>query len=386
MFEAGYKPIQAIQKFNKLLVKGFVENGSDVYALSEVPKVIGPRFYRRKKEEEAGVRYDYSTKIDIKLFYNIYILLSAYFRTLKWGIKNRKRNSVAIFDVLQLEGCAGALMACKLLRIKTVAVVTDLPDLPGMLQGGRKTSFHNFIKKLIDRFANSFDSYVLLTEQMNEVVNRKGRPFIVMEGLCDIGMSQSSMSVDVQDKKTVIYAGGLHEEYGIKNLIDGFRQLREDNVELHLFGHGPMVEDIIQITQKDNRVKYFGIVPNSQVVEAEVKAALLVNPRPTVEDFTKYSFPSKNMEYMVSGTPVLTTILAGMPSEYHDYVYLLADESANGIHNILKKLLIDTPQHELKEMGKRAKEFVLQNKNNIYQSKRVIDFATKNMDYVGIHK
>lgn len=179
-------------------------------------------------------------------------------------------------------------------------------------------------------------------------------------------------------KKIVIYAGGLHEEYGIKSLVDGFRKLNESDTELHLFGHGPMVEDIEQLMSEDNRIKYFGIVPNSKVVEAELQATLLVNPRPTVEDFTKYSFPSKNIEYMVSGTPILTTVLAGMPREYHEYVYLLEDESTDGIHDKLKELLLDTPQEELRLKGRRAKEFVLENKNNIYQANRIIDFIKTN--------
>ena len=34
---------------------------------------------------------------------------------------------------------------------------------------------------------------------------------------------------------------------------------------------------------------------NDRVVEEQLRATLLVNPRPTAEAFTKYSFPSKNM-------------------------------------------------------------------------------------------
>ena len=82
----------------------------------------------------------------------------------------------------------------------------------------------------------------------------------------------------------------------------------------------------------------------------------------------------------MSGTPVLTTVLPGMPKEYHDYVYLLEDESAHGVHQMLTKLLVDTPPEELKLKGRRAKQFVLDNKNNIYQSKRVIDFLENNAE------
>ena len=65
MFEAGYKPIQAIQKFNTLLVRGLVENGCNVYALSQIPKTAIPKFYSRRKETEKGIRFKYSINIDI---------------------------------------------------------------------------------------------------------------------------------------------------------------------------------------------------------------------------------------------------------------------------------------------------------------------------------
>lgn len=382
LFDAGYKPIQAIQKFNKLLVNGLAENGCDLYALTEIPKTVGPRFLKRKRETENGIAFTYCRKIDIKLFYNLYMFLSGFFLTLRWGLKHRDQ-SVAIMDVLQTEFCSGALYACKLLRIKTVAVVTDLPGLPGMLAGTRRTFIHRFVEKAINRYANSFDAYILLTEQMNEVVNLKGRPYMIMEGLVDVNMADAGATVNGDGRKIVIYAGGLYEEYGIKYLIDGFKMLDDKDVELHLFGHGPMVNEIEEEIKRDGRIRFFGIVHNSKVVEAELQATLLVNPRPTVEDFTKYSFPSKNMEYMVSGTPVLTTNLPGMPKEYHDYVYLLEDESAQGVSQVLKKLLVDTPTSELKDKGLSAKQFVLKNKNNIFQSKRVIDFIKQ--QNVGIH-
>jgi glycosyltransferase involved in cell wall biosynthesis len=382
LFDAGYKPIQAIQKFNKLLVNGLAENGCDLYALTEIPKTVGPRFLKRKRETENGIAFTYCRKIYIKLFYNLYMFLSGFFLTLRWGLKHRDQ-SVAIMDVLQTEFCSGALYACKFLRIKTVAVVTDLPGLPGMLAGTRRTFIHRFVEKAINRYANSFDAYILLTEQMNEVVNLKGRPYMIMEGLVDVNMADAGATVNGDGRKIVIYAGGLYEEYGIKYLIDGFKMLDDKDAELHLFGHGPMVNEIEEEIKRDGRIRFFGIVHNSMVVEAELQATLLVNPRPTVEDFTKYSFPSKNMEYMVSGTPVLTTNLPGMPKEYHDYVYLLEDESAQGVSQVLKKLLVDTPASELKDKGLSAKQFVLKNKNNIFQSKRVIDFIKQ--QNVGIH-
>ena len=84
---------------------------------------------------------------------------------------------------------------------------------------------------------------------------------------------------------------------------------------------------------------------NEEVVSAELEASLLINPRPTHEEFTKYSFPSKNMEYMASGTPVLTTKLPGMPADYYPYVFLVNDESAEGMAKAYRDVLEKTEQY-----------------------------------------
>ena len=42
---------------------------------------------------------------------------------------------------------------------------------------------------------------------------------------------------------------------------------------------------------------------------------------------------------MSTGTPVLTTVLPGMPKEYHPYVYLLEEETADAIAEKLGRFL-----------------------------------------------
>jgi glycosyltransferase involved in cell wall biosynthesis len=115
-----------------------------------------------------------------------------------------------------------------------------------------------------------------------------------------------------------------------------------------------------------------GVVNNQQIVEAEQRATLLVNPRLSHEEYVKYSFPSKTSEYMLSGTPLLTTKLGGIPDEYFQYVYVFADETVKGFAQTMEEIL-SYPENEIEQKGKAAQNFILNNKNNIIQSKRVVD-------------
>ena len=116
-----------------------------------------------------------------------------------------------------------------------------------------------------------------------------------------------------------------------------------------------------------------GVRENREIVEEELKASLLVNPRPVAPEYTKYSFPSKNLEYMVSGTPVLTTQLPGMPEEYFPYVYLMGEETEDHAAKVLEEIL-SLPLEERQKKGTAARAFVLEKKSNIVQSAKILAF------------
>jgi glycosyltransferase involved in cell wall biosynthesis len=302
----------------------------------------------------------------------LWVIVASFFYVFFWGLFNKK-SKILICDVLNISSCMGAVAAARLIGLRRVGIMTDMPGL--MVDRSEKrmrTKRVGFNAKMNKSFLRHFTHYVFLTEQMNKVVNVKHRPYIVMEGLVDAHMTLLTNN-EKESKRIVIYAGGLHERYGLKLLVEGFIQADIDNTELWLYGDGPFVEEISSYAQKDLRIVYKGIRPNDEVVDAELKATLLVNPRPTHEEFTQYSFPSKNMEYMVSGTPVLTTILPGMPVEYHPHVYLFdRGETVEGYAEVLRKVLNHSTD-ELKAKGAEARRWVLENKNNINQAKRIIE-------------
>lgn len=366
------KPKYSMQKFNRLLTRGFVANEHNVYTISSIPfskKTTDQIVFWERNEIEDGIRYHYALGLNIPLLHNVLVMLLSFFYTLFWCLSHRNR--VVVCDVLQVSICIGVMAASKLTFTKTAAIVTDMP---GYMLGhtGQVRKGKSFQTRFIMSYVNNYDRYILLTEQMNEMVNLKKRPYVIMEGLVDSQMKPESRN-PIRKPRMIIYAGGLQERYGLKMLVDAFDNLSTDypDSQLHIYGFGPFVPYIKDLSKRNSQVIFHGAVTNDEVVEAELKATLLVNPRPTHEDFTKYSFPSKNMEYMVSGTPVLTTRLPGMPLEYHPYVYLFEAETTEGYEKTLRYVL-SLPDQELDIMGRSAQRFVLDNKNNVFQAARVL--------------
>lgn len=372
------KPLLSIQKFHRLLAEGFAMHTKDcaVETLSAIPitRANHKRLIWRLPVEQIGnITYSYVPMLNITVVKNILVFIFAFVKAVVWGLRGGRKDKWCICDVLNVSVSAAALLASKLTGVKAVAIVTDLP---GLMIGGFQ---HDRLRRKVYDMLTSmlifnYDSYILLTEQMNQAVNVRNKPYLIMEGLVDVSMAAMENQLDAKAaERIIIYSGGIFEEYGVKKLIDAFMRLEAGDLRLHIYGSGPMAADMPRYAQADPRVAYFGIVENKVVVQKQVEATLLVNPRSSVEEFTKYSFPSKNMEYMVSGTPILTTPLPGMPQEYIPFVYIFDDETVDGFEKTLRSVLAK-PQEELHEFGRRAKQFVLKYKNNRVQSERVLSF------------
>jgi len=371
---SGQNPGFAIQKFSRLLAKGFVQNGVDVDVLSVPPLFLNSKiFISTRNEIEDNIRYNYVPIINARALRHLCVFVYTMFYVLSWGIKNRK-HGIVVFDVLKISMSIAGLLAAKIVRLKTVGLVTDMP---GLMVGAQKRWHSNIISTINKSYLGAFSYYVFLTEQMNAVINKKNRPYIVMEGLVDVDLSKEYSRVEKCCPKTLLYAGGLHERYGLKMLVDAFVSLNREDWQLVIYGSGPYEDELREVSANTPNVIYKGVAPNEEVVDAEYKASLLVNPRPTTEEFTQYSFPSKNMEYMVSGTPLLTTKLPGMPTEYYDYIYLFEEETTEGYESKLKELF-NISEKDLEEKGAKAREFVLAVKNNNVQTYRVLKMCKGN--------
>ncbi len=366
----GIRVQQQAQKYNQLLMEGLVENGAKVDAISSRPinrAVDSKLFYKGEMDSANGIDYHYVSFINYPILRNITVFFSVFFKML---FMCTEKERIMICDALNIIASFAALVACKLRGIKTVGIVTDVPC---HRPNNAKIPFHEKVNLWLMK---KFDSYLLLTEQMNDIVNPKKVPYVVLEGHSDVSMAKVENKFDNKyEKKVCFYAGTLRKVYGIENLVRGFIKADISNTELHIYGEGDFRKELEKLAEEYDSVKYMGIAPNKVIVENELKATLLVNPRPTDADFTKYSFPSKNMEYMASGTPVLTTCLPGMPKEYNDYVFLLKEETADGVADALREIFKYSPE-ELHAKGLAAKEFVMKEKNNVVQAEKLLKMIT----------
>ena len=362
-----YKSSEAVQKYHHIMAEGFALNGCEVISLGVVPanKNVRKKFISLPKGELNGVKYKHLRTINLSIIKQLLNAVGVYFNVLKYGGKE----SFVICDGLSYLASKAAVLACKLKRLKSVVIITDLPEF-----------FAGTDEKTVKRYNALFDkftAYVVLTEKMIEKLGYISKPYVVLEGQVDSLENKMQKIHKKESKKVIMYAGTVQSQYGLKMLVEGFILANLSGYELHVYGNGDYAEEIDRISKVHSNVKHFPSQPNDVIVEKEKEAYILVNPRPTNEEYTKYSFPSKNMEYMVSGTAVLTTSLPGMPEEYKQYVYLIENETTDGVCKAFKKIS-ELSEEDIISKGRLAREFVLFKKNNKMQTNRIIELITAN--------
>jgi len=376
------KMLDPSQKFYDLLINGMCNYGKvNIKCLSAVP--ISASCTKRKiwgKERETiskNLEYLYLGFINGKVLRYLTLYVTCFVNTCKWAVENRKvKDKVIICDPLVFICSTAARLVSKVFRIRNVAIVTDIPTYATSMKQRKSNFLRKIAQKayeaLADKDVYKYDSYILIVETMSSVINKNKHPFLIIEGSVDKGMEDRRNTVQNKNNpRVVMYAGGVYEKFGVGSLVRAFQKTHLNNIYLHIYGDGTYVNEVKDISKKDPRIKYMGILPVDIIVEKEMEATLLVNPRPSNEAFTKYSFPSKTLEYMVSGTPVLTTRLPGIPKEYNDYLFYFEseDEMARKLEEVLS--LSDSI---LNTKGEKAKEFVLSKKNNFTQGHKIIDF------------
>jgi len=287
--------------------------------------------------------------------------------------KNTKGEKVLLFYNFSAIGIIDAIRK-DFQTTKIILLVTDLPEFMAsdnsfFTRANKKVD--NFFKSDIINSLHNVDGYILLTKYMAERLPIGNKPWMVMEGIYNI--NNNIPDVPKESYKTILYTGNLGKRYGILDLLEAFKKIESPDYRLWFCGNGDGLAEIVKSQKTDQRIEYFGILSTNETMKLQKKATILVNPRHSYEEYVKYSFPSKTMEYLASGTPTLMNKLPCLPKEYEPYIYFFEDESIEGMKNKMIEIC-EKSQDELNDFGKKAAEFIINEKSPFKQCEKIVDF------------
>jgi len=375
--------LQSLYNSSEFLIKGF-------QAIKDINlKIITSPDIASYPRGPLYIKSHYDNNDEIKIVSSLNISFLKQLWTIIAMVSNAKkiiRKNEGITTVIIPYMVFRHVFASRLLKIlfnKRVKICTIIPDIFFPTKNNLRNMFIYYVNKWTEKMARKSDCFVLYTEAMADYLKIKNKPHIIMEGVIDpeildhekINFTNSSY------KKIITYSGSLNVKYGIIRLLDAVKLIEDSTIELHLLGQGDAENIIYEYIGKDNRIKFLGMLSKEKTYIEQMNSTMLINPRNQNDGkFTKYSFPSKNIEYLLTGKPTILTKLPGMPEDYYPYFIDAKDGSPEAIAEAINKIL-EMSEEERIIFGKKARCFILENKNCYLQSKRIYELI-KSLDIV----
>lgn len=315
--------------------------------------------------------------INLPLFKQVTISIVNFIHVANWLWQHRGQNRCVIVHNVYPPMSIPVLVATRLFGGIAVVLVMDLPhDMSHDFRGltGKLRRLNYLLEThLLPAFAGIIGYTELIATDFAPQT-----PFLVMEGGIDANAATTTdnkhESHASSAERIICFSGSLTDINGVNLLLDAFKLLPDPCYRLWIFGRGPLEPLVTSAAMLDERITYWGFVPQYiEVMRRMRSATVLINLRRGTDAINRYTFPSKLREYMLTGRPIITTITPSVPREYHDYVYVLRDETPPGLATAIQEAC-SLPSETLDDFGAKAQDFVVRNKNWSVQGQRVFEF------------
>lgn len=373
----------AAQTLQEAIIEGFIQNNINLSIVTMPFVSTFPSGYKKPIVKFETSKFNGTIPTVCSTFINVPFLRQVHNTTEK-NVFNWCRSNVDTMETkhiivysLTVDLITIALKAKKTFtNVRLTIIVPDLPEFMGSNKIYKALGLKKRDVMFIYKNITLFDRFVLLSEAMAVPLGINTRPYCVVEGIFNSKLISTENRQREEKTQTILYTGALVRKYGIETLLNAFSSFKNSNYRLVICGDGEAKDLVQQFCKKDNRISYLGKLAHTEILALQRSAALLVNPRSSEGEFTKFSFPSKTMEYFASGTPVLMYKLPGVPVEYFKFCYTL---TGNSVENLAEKIaeILELPSNLREELGKAAYKFILKQKTPQIQVKKIIDLMNE---------
>ena len=335
--EAKIKPNPSNQNFYYKLIKALAINNT-VSVVSHRPLVKG-MFKRGYLEADTvmdgNIKFYYTNNRTDKAF-KLLKEKSAIEKVAKQAIEDFMSDEfIIVTDTLRLNLLKAAKKIAKFYDVKIVGMLTDNPY--------NLSSGTAFIKKLLVSQASDLDGYLSLTNGLLTIYNNTA-PSYVFEGL---------VAEESEGKKDPIFnyfyfGGSLYERYGVKTLVDAFHKSNIRS-KLVIAGAGPLDKYIEELSKNDYRILYLSQLSKEKNIAYMRNSIVNINPRPLDTKLDNESVPSKLLEYLSIGTPVISTKFPKLYSTFKDDVHWIDGNTIDAMKIALESYDINNQEQYLKK-------------------------------------
>ena len=239
----------------------------------------------------------------------------------------------------------------------------------------------------INKIYRYYDGILVMTDKLRSYFLTKNIPeckIIVVPQTIDIKRFEQNTynSTVLLPNDYIAYLGPLNQQKdGILTLVESFAKIVTIYPEMQLIiaGVGSQQEINILLSQiirlrLNDRVHYIGRIPANDIPALFHRAKLLISCR-TKSFQNDYSFPTKVIEYLASGKPVVSTAPGELSRYLKDRINSFVSNTTEPSSYSIKILEVLQDYDFALKVAQKGKELVREKFNPIKQSKRIIDFS-----------
>lgn len=370
--EKGFNLQNQARSFQDNILIGFNENnvGEKVVCLNCLSFASWPRNKQLLFKKESYISYGVN-HLQIPFLNLPFLKTFCFYQGLKRFLKeNIKSDDKIIFYSLYKPFLKIAKYFSKK-GIDCTSIVTDLPYPNCAPINNKLAELHHRISYFnYKSYLKWVKNYVLLTKDMVDCLKINGtQQYTIVEGMCSAKEKTNRITNQQKCPSVFLYTGSLDYFSGAFDAVKRFHSSPISNVEFWICGSGEAEQKIKQISFIDKRIRFFGFLPKEEADLLCAKANFLLNPRTPEGNYTRYSFPSKTLEYLASGTPVFMYKLAGVPNEYDSFLNYFDD--FKNCKDLFSSILgLDYGDLRIKAL--KGMHFVLKYKNPEYQVRKIL--------------
>lgn len=308
---------------------------------------------------------------NIPIIKQVWHTLSMY-QSAKRYIKSKGTPDVLLTYNLFPQTGWGAIRLGKKYNIPVVTLLADLPIDDAAERNGLMRFWRSIFDSVTRKCIGQCDNIVALNKNAVDIYH-PGANYIVIDGGIEI---TAINSIETARQKNIVFAGSLVKYNGIVQLVNAMKFVQDKNIVLNIYGDGDLHEFVAKSAKKESNIIYHGRVNSSSLNKIYQEAWLLINPRPVDDKIAFVTFPSKIFEYLLSGTPVLSTRLSGFSEEYNNVMFFSQKDNAESLGRAINQIS-DLSNDQLNELASKAQQFIINNKTWEKQCRKIKDFLEK---------
>jgi glycosyltransferase involved in cell wall biosynthesis len=226
------------------------------------------------------------------------------------------------FDVVHVHTPPDFLVAAAMpARMRGSKIILDIhdptPELYGSRFKGTGGSLAKYATETVEQLSCGLaDQVITVTDAFKEILVERGVPaekISVVHNCPDpeIFRKPTNANKTMNDELVIIHHGTLLHRYGEDLLVRAFAKAlpKIPKARLDIYGNGdllPTLKKIVHELQIEDKVRFYGEVPQEEIAEALEKADLCVVPNRN-DEIMRYAFPTKLLEALHMGCPVIAS-------------------------------------------------------------------------------